>query len=286
MSAPVLLTSSRLNVGGYGVRVIRGQFVGKKLGGRLEPIEPPPPGVAAGIEFWMTTPYVECLRSYAVGTVSAAGALSLKRKPWQIRHYRRAVMGGAGVYRLGLWAFLAARRPAAQPSQTGAALGGMNGAAQLNALSRAAHGRVKHSLCWKTPRRRYERGLASESVMRRALHDALTGFSFSGAADNAGPRYRWLSFFEEEKRPRPQYTGTSESLAQFLAAVREELRRLALRDEGQKPEHERAARQLRRALRRMVARRVNTQRSAACLPQPLHAQPKPPAAPLAPPPLA
>lgn len=49
------------------------------------------------------------------GNVTPDGSLSVEPEAWRTRHYRRAVMRGAGVYRLGLWAFLAARRVAHFP---------------------------------------------------------------------------------------------------------------------------------------------------------------------------
>lgn len=71
------------------------------------------------------------------------------RHDWRGAQYRRAVMSGAGVYEVGLWAMLAQRRPRAQ---AGAPLG-VNGAAQLDGFTLAAHGRVRHSVRWRSPKR-------------------------------------------------------------------------------------------------------------------------------------
>ncbi len=81
MNAPAPLgTPSRLNVGGYEVRV---RFEYRK------------PGVSKVID--------------KLGDVYPDGSLSIFSPPWADRHYRRAVMRGAGVYQAGLWAMLAGR---------------------------------------------------------------------------------------------------------------------------------------------------------------------------------
>lgn len=106
-------TPSRLNVGAYAVTVERTEVM------RFSEVVPAAQVLAllkarspfldqdaqaafspAGIE----------LKQRAKGTVNPDGSLSVERERWAARHYRRAVMSGAGVYRLGLWAFLASRR--------------------------------------------------------------------------------------------------------------------------------------------------------------------------------
>lgn len=72
-------TPSRLNVGGYQVT------------GREE-------------MFKSALPFPPYRRR--AGTVAPDGSLSLEPEAWQVRHYRRAVMRGAGVYQADLWAFL------------------------------------------------------------------------------------------------------------------------------------------------------------------------------------
>lgn len=97
-------TPSRLNVGGYGVRVV---WQERMTGWQARRMHGWGESTAFGIErlgFHIT-------QSRGVGgTVTSDGSLTVKPEPWAARHYRRAVMAGAGVYRLGLWAFLAAGR--------------------------------------------------------------------------------------------------------------------------------------------------------------------------------
>lgn len=89
-------TTSRLNVGGY--RVAVWGFNKGLIGCDSDLVHLIRAGVFAGTHF---------IRE---GKVSPEGVLKVDPEEWPARHYRRAVMGGAGVYRLGLWAFLAARR--------------------------------------------------------------------------------------------------------------------------------------------------------------------------------
>ncbi|WP_034408134.1 hypothetical protein [Deinococcus murrayi] len=132
--APV---TSRLNVGGYGVTILGEWHVSEAL--RFTPFRP------AGRRIG------ELRMKRTSGTVTPDGTLTLTPEAWAVRHYRRAVMGGAGVYRLGLWAFLAARRAPRAPAP---ALKVENGAEQLAALRRAAHEKVRPSVRWKTGARR------------------------------------------------------------------------------------------------------------------------------------
>lgn len=88
-------TTSRLNVGGYGVTV----RAWVEMYEHIDLWDPATPVIDRS--GWARTTW---------GTVVAEGSLNLIPEKWRARHYRRVVMGGAGVYRLGLWAFLAARR--------------------------------------------------------------------------------------------------------------------------------------------------------------------------------
>ncbi len=96
--------TSRLNTGGYGAAVSiyerrQIKYIGVDANGkRVERLTP-----------WAGPCKV------AEGTVSADGSLSITPRAYELRHYRRAVMRGAGVYRWGLWAFLGARRATGAP---------------------------------------------------------------------------------------------------------------------------------------------------------------------------
>jgi hypothetical protein len=93
-------TPSRLNVGGYGVRV---EWYDRDVTAPRWAKALPQSHRRLGILPWG-------FRVAQVGRLHADGSLSVEPEPWRARHYRRAVMAGAGVYRLGLWAFLAAGR--------------------------------------------------------------------------------------------------------------------------------------------------------------------------------
>lgn len=104
MTAPHLnFTPSRLNVGEYGVGVrvryplLQGAPISSKnkMLSYLTPREGGP-----------TVTYTHIHRA----KIDADGQFSMVAEEWRARHYRRAVMNGAGVYRLGLWAYLGARR--------------------------------------------------------------------------------------------------------------------------------------------------------------------------------
>lgn len=83
-------------------------------------------------------------------TVSPDGSLSLEPEPWAVRHYRRAVMGGAGVYQAGLWAMLAGKRHAPILETGQRAARGGNDLSTFRRFELAAHKKVRHSARWKT----------------------------------------------------------------------------------------------------------------------------------------
>lgn len=121
MTAPVTLPSAaRMNAGGAYVVKVRER--------RLLHLDAPWAEDASGLEEYMASSILLGLRVTCevetAGTVTPDGSLSVEPEPWAARHYRRAVMQGAGVYRWGLWAMLAPGRAAAEPdAQAGAALG-------------------------------------------------------------------------------------------------------------------------------------------------------------------
>ena len=117
MKAPCpSFTTSRHNVGAYAVRVYGGRL-GERAGHFPEPCVIPDE-LEAALEFWMTTPYTTISKPVSGGTVASDGSLTLEPERWALRHYRRAIMRGAGVYQAGLWAFLGGQRTKApQPER-------------------------------------------------------------------------------------------------------------------------------------------------------------------------
>lgn len=96
MNAPhPTFVPSRLNVGGYGVEVRRpvGVFEYESDHKTLK--------VQPTFVYWLKA---------KEGTVTPDGVLSVELDSWVPRHYRRAVMRGAGVYQIGLWAYVAGQR--------------------------------------------------------------------------------------------------------------------------------------------------------------------------------
>lgn len=98
-------TPSRLNVGAYPVRVRerhrlkQGDFV-TASSQLLRWLAPAGKGCAS-VSF----------TRIRKGTAQVDGSLlTLEPEQWRVRHYRRAVMRGAGVYQMGLWAFLGSKR--------------------------------------------------------------------------------------------------------------------------------------------------------------------------------
>lgn len=142
---------SRLNVGGYGAVVVENASESVFLTNK-----------AWREQRVSVDPTTRCPRTlfrhlgknFRAAHVHPDGALSIHAEPWEIRRHRRAVMGGAGVYQAGLWAYLAGgqqRRQAAPPFR--AALG-VNGAQALAQIAQAAHGKVRPSVRWRLPFKR------------------------------------------------------------------------------------------------------------------------------------
>ncbi len=105
-------TTSRLNVGGYGVMLTHRTVAPDPMGRAWDDLfrnDPRLSSVPSNGRLRLTPKGLE-VSVFIRGRVQADGMLTVEREPWAARHYRRAVMGGAGVYRMGLWAFLAARR--------------------------------------------------------------------------------------------------------------------------------------------------------------------------------
>lgn len=76
---------------------------------------------------------------------------AVPREPFRVFAAKQIAMRGAGVYQVGLWAMLAHRQTDAQ-AEGGAALGGNDGGT-LARFVLSAHGRVRHSVRWRTARK-------------------------------------------------------------------------------------------------------------------------------------
>ena len=220
----------------------------------------------------------------AQGTVTPDGSLSVEPEPWAARHYRRAVMRGAGVYRWGLWAAFGGTRPGAQPdAQAGAALGvPVNGPEQLDGFSPwGVAPRFTPPPTAVSPPRVSRDALAQGlALLERVVPLRLPFLELLEAAlglDAPSPRA-----FDPSTGSAGFLLGAAQSLAHRAAA--------ALLPQGRKHRAQRRAfwaaiRAALRVLRRMLPR-VRRPRSTCPAPRPLHARPRPPAAPLAPPALA
>lgn len=233
------------------------------------------------------------------GTVTPDGSLSVEAAPWHARHYRRAVMRGAGVYRWGLWAMLAPGRPAAEPdAQAGAPLG-VNVAAQMGSTLV------------------YYDSLIRRDSEAETVNDSPLISNSNGTAKNRRRIRRKIGLVRKRragrsKRPTPiTYTvqlivSHNEKVGEMLSygfgpfwasvgakarlgrshrlitALTEHMRR------ARRPLAPALARLIKRgdAYRAHLARIVKPRRAPRRAPRPLHAQPRPPAAPLAPPALA
>ena len=112
--------------------------------------------------------------------VTADGSLSVEPEAWHARHYRRAVMGGAGVYQMNLRAFLVSRRfvslparpePLTTPLALGPTTSAPNTAQAFERFKWAARGRVRHSVRWKTGKR--PRRLRKLEALADLTHIAL-----------------------------------------------------------------------------------------------------------------
>ncbi|MDV6376089.1 hypothetical protein [Deinococcus arenicola] len=272
MNAPrPTLTPSRLNVGGYGVTVR--YFRAGYLGMDAEDIHAMKAFGFPGVNVWRG------------GKVDADGSLTVDPEVWRARHYRRAVMGGAGVYRLGLWAMLAHRQTDAQ-AEGGAALGGNDG----GTLARFA---LAHRPP-RTPDRVYLPGSSGEPTFRqiRARYGEQVSQAVASAAvrgglellDRSGLRQILIDAFSTPVID-PEYRKRIEALA---SGVNDEINAALnvqagqLKERAQRRAFRRAAREVLRLLGRMAARRV-PQRPPMRVPRPLYARAVPPAAPLAPP---
>lgn len=288
-------TPSRLNVGGYGVTVRERRN-----------ITPGAPWLEGTMVFQAIA---QVYKGNGVSVlfrhpahVDSDGSLCILPEPWAARHYRRAVMGGAGVYRLGLWAFLAASRTA--DAQGGAALG-VNGSPALWAFRGAASRYTweglpplplyldvtqGEGLSIRQVERRHGRAAAdvyARSVMRVAVDIAQAAVQAQQEAVRQvmGALAQASCQYDIDVVTRCTGLNSSTLFEEVRASIHAALnvQAAALSDRRERRAFRRAARLVLRVLRRMVPRRAPPRPSAACLPRPLHAQPRPPAAPLAPP---
>lgn len=100
--------TSRLNAGGYGLRVIRriAHWEDDDEAARLTP-----PSDGSPPDYWGKW-------GSRKATLTPDGSFMVEPYAWAARHYRRAIMRGAGVYRLELWAMLGPGRKGAQADPT------------------------------------------------------------------------------------------------------------------------------------------------------------------------
>lgn len=114
MSAPrPTFTASRQNAGGYGVTVRFYAPATSSTSSRIADVLAKIRGsVDVKSQAFFDREFAPKLRRPVIlsGTVNSDGSLNIEPELWRARHYKRAVMGGAGVYSWGLWAFLSARR--------------------------------------------------------------------------------------------------------------------------------------------------------------------------------
>lgn len=219
-----------------------------------------------------------------LGNVTPDGSLSVHPDPWTARHYRRAVMRGAGVYRWGLWAMLAPGRPAAKPdAQAGAALGGepVNGAEQLAGFA-----------AWAAPVEKMSLGLPRTYIA--APQPAYLTEKLTTAAQYG---YHWGNILLSLAKHLPG--GPQAVVKQLMhgfeplgAQLRASLYSFVLQlPKGREHRNERrqfwrTVRVLLRVLRRMAPRKPKRRPPVRRAPRPLYSRAIPPAAPLAPPALA
>jgi len=229
------------------------------------------------------------------GTVAADGSLTVEPEAWQKRHYRRAVMGGAGVYQAHLWAMLAGKRRlaqlfghpdwVAQASNTGYTADRF---AILGYAPSPPSAVILHRLPRHVIRRWYGPAVALRAVVNPAVERA------------------WAKINEVASRKRidqvlaVQMEASKSRLANLVhmfagpRLLQEQFHRtvhtisLAFLPRGKKHRAERrafhaAARELLRFLRRLSPRRARPPRNMGRVPRPLHVYPTPPAAILAPP---
>lgn len=216
------------------------------------------------------------------GTVTPDGSLSVEPEPWAARHYRRAVMRGAGVYRWGLWAMLAPGRAAAEPdAQAGAALGGNVDVPyeySFEALECFSSPEVKKTRREKRKMRRDFKRMsrsrkaykgecrASRRVVDKYVNRAayLYGLVLLDGWHSASNGIRRQALYAVIGSLIDKAFKLSDNVRLVLSGV---IKR------GD-------------AYRAYLARIVKPRRAPRRAPRPLHAQPRPPAAPLAPPALA
>ncbi|WP_339095016.1 hypothetical protein ACINK0_03080 [Deinococcus sp. VB343] len=304
MTAPVTLPSpDRMNTGPYQVTVVHTTRVPDALGipwAVLFGDDPRLRDVPDTLQLKARGSVLEAAVSIP-GTVTPDGSLSVEPEPWAARHYRRAVMRGAGVYRWGLWAMLAPGRAAAEPdAQAGAAL---NGAAQLDGFTAWGYGPPLPELApssppraarpEKLPRKKKKQHKKAEAARE---HKALQ-LHVAQVLDSLGFTRAHEVLTEEYGLERSHYLITLAALrvhkhVEIFSEVQAAANTAAalILPSGKEHRAQRrafwaAVRGIVRVLRRMLPR-VRRPRSTRPAPRPLYARPRPPAAPLAPPALA
>ncbi len=242
-------------------------------------------------------------------TVTADGLLNIAPEVWRVRHYRRAVMRGAGVYQAGLWAYLARRR---QPRalQTVRTTFAGNDASTFERFTEI-YGRVRHSIWWRTMLRVREKRISIAILNVTCLADLEKTQYFSSYPNQETPSLdstleRWIelnnkvlagsvvdtkydteilqSYFQKhyyyEGFGSPTNSG---NFTDFLKAVFQSFDRVAEQQLLEQSQRKFLLRRLHRVLRRLVSYRAKRPANCCTVRQPLHTRPRPPSAPLAPP---
>lgn len=213
----------------------------------------------------------------AKGSVTPDGSLSVEPEPWAARHYRRAVMRGAGVYRWGLWAAFGAGR-----AEAGAALSSepLNGAYQFFVCT-------EQFFLYNCPPSTAPR--QSDKARRRHFNRVYILHGGAYGASKAGRVPKRLTVYGSPVQApiRSGFFPSAGAYVRYARAV-ERMWCLTARIKAAAVYQGALENLIKRgeAYRAHLARIVKPQRPPARIPRPLYARPRPPAAPLAPPALA
>lgn len=285
--------SARSNTGGYGVEVrecVAPGWQGVRWAGPLEGEPFDIPAVWAKL---------------TGGTVTPDGSLYIEPEVWRARHYRRAVMHGAGVYQVSLWAHLAGKRQA-MPIEVGqrTALRG-NGGQILDRFTRVGYAppppppEVLARITFRQIQRIYgpavamkvmHQGMSIAGLLGQVYRDAqakAVSQVVAQVAEATSPRHIVRQVLAVLHECGHQIPSIRDGSAGFLYAAAHKVAAQVFQSgrehRAQRRAYWAAIRDVVGVLRRMVPRRIRPQRAPSRAPRPLYSRAIPPAAPLAPP---